>query len=99
MKKGATPTHHFILPFSCEWAKEIEITYAQNGNEVLKKYLQDCTIEENSIFTTLSQQETFEFNEDFPVKIQIRILSEDDVCIVSNILSVSCAGCLSSEVL
>ena len=99
MKKGSTPTHHFTLPFSCEWAKEVEITYAQNGNEILKKYLQDCTLEENTISTTLSQQETFEFDADFPVQIQIRVLDENDGCHVSNIFSVNCDECLSNEVL
>lgn len=76
--QGSTPTHYFELPFSGSRVKGIEITYAQNGNVLFVKNTEDCTITETEAITELTQEETFLLYENSPVKIQIRILDDND---------------------
>lgn len=99
MKRGTTPTHQFGLPFSVDLIDEVEITYCQSGKEVLKKYKNHCTLDGETVSTTLSQDDTFSFAEGVNVEIQIRVLTTDGVALASDIMCVSCKRCLSEEVL
>lgn len=98
MKQGTTPTHRFVLPFALDEIEEVEITYCQNGREILKKHMDNCTLEEKTISTTLTQEDTFEFQEG-SVEIQIRVKTNDGTTLASDIKKVSCKRCLSDEVL
>ncbi len=99
MRKGTTPTHSFVLPFSTGLIQEVEITYHQNGEEVLTKYKDDATFAGNTVSVTLTQDETFEFNEDVNVEIQIRVLTSEGMVAASDIIRIGCNRCLSNEVL
>ena len=98
MKRGTTPTHRFVLPFPLDEIEEVEITYCQNKREILKKYKENCTLKGRTISTTLTQEDTFEFQEGI-VEIQIRVKTNDDTTFASDIMKVSCRRCLSDEVL
>ena len=99
MKVGTTPTHSFTLPIGEDRIRSVEITYCQNGEVVLQKYTDDCTINENIVSVTLSQMDTFEFMGGVNVETQIRVLDIDDNTFASNIVCVPCERCLSTEVL
>jgi len=99
MKRGTTPTHRFVLPFSVDMIEEVEITYKQNEKEILKRYKNNCDLDDNVVSTTLSQEDTFDFQEGVNVSIQIRVLTVDGTVCNSNIFCVSCEKCLSDEVL
>ena len=99
MKRGTTPTHEFVLPFSVDMIDEVEITYCQNGEEIMKKYAEQCTMEGKTISLQLSQDETFDFNEGHNVEIQLRVLTKGGDVYASDIFKVSCKRCLSDEVL
>lgn len=98
MTRGTTPIHSFALPFSADLIEAIEITYAQNGSVVLQKTGADCTYDGNTVHCTLTQQETFTFDDRFPVEIQVRVLTGGTVA-ASGVMLVSVGECLSKEVL
>jgi iron-sulfur cluster repair protein YtfE (RIC family) len=99
MRIGTTPTHTFQIPINAEMVKSVEITYCQGGEIILQKYTEDCTIEGNTISTTLTQEDTFEFNDKINVEIQVRILDFTGAAMASNIMTVDVKKCLSKDVL
>lgn len=99
MKRGTTPIHQFVLPFSVDMIDEVEITYCQNGQEVLKKYLNHCTADGKTLSVMLSQDETFSFDEGTNVEIQLRVLTKGGEVHASDVFAVDCRKCLSDEVL
>lgn len=99
MRKGGTPTHTFELPTTLVDIKNVEITYAQNKQVVLRKSTSDCTVTDNQISVTLTQEDTFRFTDGVTVEIQLRLLDNVDHVFISNIMRVSCDRCLSDEVL
>lgn len=99
MIQGTTPTHYFTLPFSADIVANARIVYAQNERVVLKKELPDCECDGNVISVKLSQEETLLFDCNKPVEIQMRVLTNADDSLVSNINVVTVARCLDREVL
>lgn len=99
MRIGTTPTHVFCLPFTNELIAEAEITYKQGGKKVLQKHLEDCARNGKEISVTLTQDETFLFEETGVVEIQLRVLTASGAALASEIFRVSPERCLSDEVL
>lgn len=99
MRRGTTPTHNFVLPIDQNVIHGVEITYCQNRKIILQKYDRDCEIADNIISVTLTQMDTFAFSDNVNVEIQLRILTENEEVLASNIICVSCERCLSDEVL
>ena len=99
MVQGTTPTHRFYLPFSTDTLKEVMVIYAQNNEEIFHKDTAECTVSENQISLKLTQEETFLFKPSVNVQIQVRVLKTDGEAYVSQIMHVSVAKCLNSEVM
>ena len=99
MRIGTTPTHTFTIPISVDMVKAVEITYCQAGNIVLQKYIDDCVLEGKTIRTTLTQEDTFLFNHEVHVEIQLRVLDLGGAAFASNIMTVDVEECLSKDVL
>lgn len=99
MRRGTTPTHTFTIPKYIQGVKRFRVCYAQNGRIVLKKTGDGPLVSDNKITVDLTQEDTFMFEPDAIVRIQIRILTEDDKSIVSDIIKVSVRDCLDNEVL
>lgn len=99
MIKGTTPQHIFSLPFSTEMVKTIQITYAQHDVIKLIKGTEDCVFDGNTVSTRLSQEDTFLFEEGVCVEVQVRVLTNGDDALASNVIRVRCAECLSKDVL
>lgn len=99
MRKGTTPTHNFMLPFPTDMVEEVEITYCQNGEEVLKKRTADAELSDSTVSVTLTQEETFSFVDDQDVHVQVRVLTNEKDVLASNIMRITCERCLSCEVL
>ena len=99
MKIGATPRHTFTVPFKTDLIKELKITYAQNKKTVLEKYLADCEVEENSVSYSLTQEETFLFDSNTMVEVQVRVLTMGGDAMTSNIHTIRAERCLDREVL
>lgn len=100
MERGTTPQHTFNIPADISPAiKEVKITYAQDGKEILVKRTADCTLEPGKIITKLTQEDTFLFNSNKLVHIQIRVLTLGGDCVKSQVLTTSAGACLDNEVL
>lgn len=99
MRIGTTPTHKFTIPINTDVVKEVEVTYCQANKIILQKHIGDCQLEGNAIKTTLSQEDTFLFDEKQNVEIQVRVLDLNGAAFASNIMCVDAKRCLSKEVL
>lgn len=99
MIRGTTPTHTFKLPFDASIVQKAMVIYAQNDAVVLEKQAQDCTMQDNEISVTLTQEDTLKFDCHFKVQIQLRILTNQGQALASDIHIVSVGKCLNDEVL
>lgn len=99
MIQGTTPTHTFQVPVDTGIIESVRIVYAQNDVVVLTKEKDDCTFGDNRIAVKLSQEETFQFDDSFPVDIQIRLLTRGGDALASRVERVPIITVLDGAVL
>lgn len=99
MFKGTTPTHTFEVDIDTDVIKEVKIIYSQRDKEVLVKRTDECTIESGLISTRLSQEDTFLFESNTIVSIQVRVLTTGGDALLSDLIMTSVGKCLDDEVL
>lgn len=96
---GTTPTHIFGLPFKTDIITKIKVTYAQGGSVVLEKGNKECVLEGDTVTVKLTQEDTFLFNCNKNIEVQMRILTMGGDVLASNIRIIGADKCLDSEVL
>lgn len=82
MIKGTTPTLHFNLPIETANIKaaEIVLQYVDNAKTVtIERAMEDCLVGEKSIAAVLSQEETLALPAPAIAKVQLRVLTVDDM--------------------
>lgn len=99
MIRGTTPTHTFTFSVDLSNVKDFVITYVQNGAIVLEKKKKDCTIDENKITVTLTQEETLRFDHASMVEMQAKVLTTGGTVLASNIFTTHADRILNEEVL
>ena len=102
MIQGTTPTLHFNLPFQASLIKSAEITLQYTDsykNVLIVKTLNDCELGETSISTRLTQEETLQLPAPATAKVQLRILTNDDVALATEPLKVSVKKLLKKDVI
>ena len=99
MFKGTTPTHIFNVSIDTSLIKEVKITYSQRDKEILVKRTKDCAIESGTITTRLSQEDTFLFEGNMLVTIQLRVLTLGGDALVSELIMTGVGKCIDDEVL
>ena len=99
MYKGTTPLHTYEVDLDTALIKTIKITYTQNGKEVLVKRTEDCSIEPGKISTKLSQEDTFLFDGNSLVTVQLRLLTTEGDALRTDSVILSVDECLDDEVL
>ena len=104
MYRATTPTHKFTLPIDTADCKEIQITYEQNGLQLVKHYqdgtLPDgMTIDGYDVIIKLTQAETLAFTPKNKVSVQVRVLTTTDDVYASRIFGISVNKVLNDEVL
>lgn len=99
MMQGTTPTHTFVIPFETSIIDNVRVLYAQNDKVILTKNKEDCTLDDNTIITRLTQEETFLFDNKSPVKIQLRVKTVGGDALITRKYTVSIGKCLDKEVL
>lgn len=99
MIRGTTPQHTFLMPFNTDLIKVIHIIYMQNDVTVLKKTNSDITLSGSNASVKLTQEDTLMFSSDSFVDIQIRVLTNGNDALASNIITIRCERLLSDEVL
>lgn len=89
MYRGTTPTLKFILPVDRAKITALHLCFAQQGEIVLEKKLDDCKWEENTLLVSLTEEETLLFNaQKGMAEMQLRI-GCGDARMVSNIMCLS----------
>lgn len=108
MYRATTPTHKFVFKnLNPETFQILNIYYAQQGVEVLKKEKKDCSfyskeVEDGIIYVAyviLTQEETKLFKPKLNVKIQLRALTEDARALASEEYEVPVFNVINDEVL
>lgn len=97
MRIGTTPTHTFTLPADIAGtASKVRVIYAQGNTSVLTKDITDLT--GNAAVVKLTQEETLKFHQRKPVLIQLRVLTNSDDALTSDVMVKSAYECLEKEV-
>lgn len=97
---GTTPTHTFTVDVDLRYAVEIWITYQQNNKNIINKTLADgIEVYEDRLVVALTQEDTLEFYQMNPVKIQIRAKFGDGSVIKSIVINTTSDECLKREVI
>ena len=108
MYRATTPTHTFSFKgLDPQTFKVLNIYYAQQGTELLKKNKNDCVfsskeIESGIIYqasVTLSQEETLMFKPKYAVKIQLRVLTADNRSLATPEYEIPVQDVINDEVL
>lgn len=108
MYRATTPTHKFVFSgIDPSTFKELNVYYAQQGVELLKKTKDDCIFASEEtldsinyiVYLTLSQEETKLFKARQQVKIQLRALTADDRALATSEYEVSVCDVINDEVL
>lgn len=97
--RGTTPTHTFTLPFERELVSELRITYAQNKKDIITKEMKDIKFANNEIILTFTQEETYQFEADKEVQVQIKIKTIDGLVLNSDIIRMRVDASLDNEVI
>lgn len=108
MIRGTTPTHTFTFNnLDPNTFKVLNIYYAQQGVELLSKSKEDCIFstketEDGTVYlasVTLTQEETKMFKAKYTVKVQLRVLTEDNRALATPEYEVSVWDVINDEVL
>lgn len=100
MKRGTTPTLTFGLPFPPSSLAVAYITFAQQGETVLEKTLDDCEQEDNYLKLALSQEDTLRLQDGGPgVRIQLRVRFYDGSAMASDMITTSVGAILKDGVI
>lgn len=97
--RGTTPTHTFTLPFERELVSDLRITYVQNKKDIITKEMKDIKFTNNEIDLTFTQEETYQFEADKEVQVQIKIKTIDGVVLNSDIMIMRVDTSLNNEVI
>lgn len=81
--RGSTFSFTLSLPEEMDIsdAKQVWVTFTQNGKEKINKSIEDVTIDVNKIIVTLTQEETLSLHTG-SAEMQTRILTHDDTSLV-----------------
>ena len=99
MRLGSTPKHEFTLPFDVSLVREFKVTYKQQKKIILEKHLVDFEVNDNTLSITLTQEETFLFDEGVIIELQARVLTMGGDAITSDIRIITTEKCIDREVL
>lgn len=108
MIRGTTPAHTFTFNnLDPSTFKVLNIYYAQQGVELLSKNKEDCVFssketEDGTLYqasVTLTQEETLMFKPKYDVKVQLRVLTEDDRALATPEYEIPVQDVINDEVL
>lgn len=91
MHRGSTPSIRFEFDRDISAADAVEITFSQDGEIVLNKYLSDCVVGTDTIDVYMSEDETLMFKTDefYNAYIEAQIkLGYGPQRVISNIMQI-----------
>lgn len=101
MRKGTTPIFEFELPsdFDISAIENAKATFSFDGDVKVEKYLCDCKQDGHVLKFKLTQEETFLFECNSYVSIQLRVVTVAGEAFTSDPFEVFAYKCFDSEVL
>ena len=101
IRRGTTPKQIFTFDDLTDLASldTMLITYAQRGTIILEREKDAMTIEEQTVWFRLTQEETLSLQLRAPVEIQVRAIANDGTALASDIFEVPVERILNEEVL
>lgn len=98
--RGTTPTHQFRLPFEIDRVECLSITYGyrKNNEVVIKKTLEDCTVIDEYVILTLSQEDTLAFKNNSIIQVQMKVLSNSGTVVASSPYYLKVESVLDEEI-
>lgn len=98
--KGIEPVFEFTLPYDVSRIKRARVSVHCPKTDVLvKKETEELKMEGNTVICQLSQEDTFKFQCNSYVEVQLRVRDIDDVPFKSEVFTVFTGRCLDSEVI
>ena len=82
--RGCTCRNSFKFPYAQEDVVTLFITYQQNKITKVENTLEDCSFVNDRVVVNLTQEQTLAFEENIPIKIQIRVKLKDGTASKSN---------------
>lgn len=76
--RGTTPTEEFELPCSANEIKDLRIIFGQSKKGLFTKYRNECELKNNKVLVSLSQDETYLFNPNKKLYVEIRVQTYDN---------------------
>lgn len=76
--QGTTPTHTFKLSCSTNLIKDVMITYIQDKEVIFTKTLVDAKQNDRNLIIELTQQETMSFSPLLNVRIEFKVLMQNN---------------------
>ena len=98
MNYGTNQPEKITLPISVDLIKTLEMTYKQDET-VLRKHKEDVELSGNKVTIPFTQEETFMFEPDIPVRSQLRLVTTYNEVVKSRIYTQYIDPTLSREVL
>lgn len=99
MIRGTTPTFEFTLPFPVSTLKNAFVTFSQKRKVIINKELHQCECNENTLIVNLTQEDTLKFCCEDLVLIQVRVLTENNEALASQIIQTEANNILYDEVI
>ena len=97
--RGTTPTITFSLPYDTKLFKVIWVTFSQNDKEVFTVETENLSLIGKEVKLTVTQEQTLLLDNDKNVDIQLRVLTQKDNAITSNIIKTSVGRILKEGVI
>lgn len=85
MRRGSTPTFEIKMPTFASSFSDITVSMIQDGRLVLTVPFSSLTLKDKSILFTLSEEQTFLFNEGTNAEIQARATDNFGKILISDI--------------
>ena len=98
MIRGTTPTFIFNLPFDVSNIKSAYITIKSRGTEV-EKAVTDCSLNGTTITVKLTQEETLALPESQIAGVQLRVLTNDNDALASDVFPIKVEEILKEGVI
>lgn len=108
MIRGTTPTHTFTFgKLDPTTFKVMNVYYAQQGKQILEKHKEDFVFQQketecgiiHSASVRLTQEDTLVFNPKHNVKLQLRVLTADDLSLATKEYELAVKDVINDEVL
>lgn len=96
---GTTPTYSWGMPFDVSRIAAARVVFKQGNKTILKKETGDLVMDGNKISVTLTQEETFLFDMNNSIRVQLRTRTNAGQALKTQVISLSPTECLDREVL